>query len=103
MTTCTWSNHEFKIYSHPGAKWNDVAGIYIFAKPGTQDGRWIALYIGQTKSFKDRLNDHERWEEARRLGATHVHAMSVTLADNRDRIEEALIQACQPALNEQLK
>jgi excinuclease UvrABC nuclease subunit len=82
--------------------WHDVAGIYIFAGI-SQNGRWTAFYIGQAKSFQNRLPNHELWEAAVRMGATHVHAMVVPLAANRDTIEAELIGKCQPPLNSQLK
>jgi predicted GIY-YIG superfamily endonuclease len=63
----------------------------------------VALYIGQTDSFRDRIPGHERWDEARRAGATHVHAMVVTNSSERDRIEAELIRHYQPKMNELLK
>jgi hypothetical protein len=52
--------------------WRDAPGNYIFAKQ-TPAG-WVALYIGQTCSFQDRIPSHERWAIARQHGAAHVHA-----------------------------
>lgn len=102
MTTVTWGNHSFTS-CEPSTNWNDVAGVYIFAKIDTKTGKWTALYIGQASSFKDRLSNHERWDEAVRLGATHVHILGVQLQANRDSIEQSLIVLCQPPLNHQLK
>ncbi len=101
MTT-KWLYYEFGVYDSERTTWNDVAGIYVFAGI-TPQGRWRAFYIGQAKSFQDRIPNHENWPAAVRLGATHVHAMVVPLAANRDRIEAELIGAYQPALNVQLK
>ncbi len=102
MSAVKWGQYSFTSHD-PAANWNDVAGIYIFSKPSTQPGKWLALYIGQASSFKDRLTNHERWAEALQLGATHVHAMVETLQANRDKIEESLIKDFQPQLNEKLK
>jgi len=96
-----WLSYEFEVYD-PGTTWNDVGGIYIFAGIN-QQGRWRALYIGKTESFKNRLSNHENWPAAVRLGASHVHAMVVRQEANRQRIEEELIEAYQPTLNVQLK
>lgn len=97
----TWLDHEFSVHQH-GENWNAVAGLYIFS--GLNSERlWVPYYIGQAESFDTRLPTHERWQEAARLGATHVHAMVVPLQANRDSIEKALIQAYQPPLNVQLK
>ncbi len=97
-----WLNYEFGVYDPETTTWNDVGGIYIFTGLNPQ-GRWRAFYIGQAKSFQDRIPSHENWTAAARLGATHVHAMVVQQAATRDRIEAELIEAYQPVLNVQLK
>lgn len=96
--TVTWNSTEFSVYQPPHVKWHETSGIYIFTGLDS-DGLWIALYIGQASSFADRIPDHERWAEAVRLGATHIHAAVVPLAANRDRLEQALIASYQPPLN----
>ena len=97
----TWSTHEFNIYT-TNTTWNDVAGIYIFTMVN-KDNFWIPLYIGQADSFKNRLSDHNKWDAAKRLGMTHVHAKSVGKQTDRDAIEKELIKKYQPTLNTQLK
>lgn len=84
MATANWNGYDFEIYD-PNTSWNDVPGVYIFAGLA-QNGRWTALYIGICDSFKDRHLNHERWVEAARLGATHVHARVERLAANADSI-----------------
>lgn len=71
--TATWGTHVFGVYLHE-ASWNHIGGVYIFAGISPQN-RWVPLYIGQTDSFRNRIPLHEQWLPARRLGATHVHAM----------------------------
>jgi|SRR5579862_4266749 len=102
MSQVKWSGYDFWIYNPESTTWNDVAGIYIFAGTNNRN-QWVALYIGQAKSFKDRLANHENWLAAARLGATHVHGLVVPLAANRDMIEAELIDLYQPVLNVQLK
>lgn len=92
--TCSWSGYEFQIHPY-GASWNTVAGVYIFA--AIQGGRWRALYVGETESLARRIPGHERWQEAQRLGATHVHARAESF--RRGAIEQELIHAYQPPLN----
>lgn|GEM_PF-1085593 len=99
MQTCTWSNYQFGVYLQEG-KWNDVGGIYIFASHN-YFGRCTAHYIGQTNSFSTRLPFHERWAEAKRLGATHVHAMVLMDQTAREKIEQELIAWCRPPMNTQ--
>lgn len=97
----TWLTYEFNVHI-PNVSWNDVAGIYIFTGVN-QANQWVPLYIGQASSLADRLANHERWQEAVRLGATHIHARTVSQQATRNLIEQELIQAYQPRLNTQLK
>src|SRR4051812_33085402 len=101
MDKCTWLDREFHVHQH-GAAWNDVPGIYIFCGVTAQN-QWSPLYIGQAESLAGRLPSHERWQEATRLGATHVHAIVVPQAETRDALEAQLIQTYQPRLNILLK
>lgn len=93
--THAWSGYEFQVH-RPDVSWNQVAGVYVFAAPLGR-GRWKALYVGETGSLANRIPDHERWPEARRLGATHVHVRAESL--RRSEIERELIRAYQPPLN----
>lgn len=101
MDQCNWDGKSFTIFPEE-TSWNEVAGIYIFAKK-IADNSWNALYIGQALSFKNRLPNHERWQEAVQLGATHVQVLVEGLQANRDSIEKHLIEKFQPPLNVQLK
>jgi excinuclease UvrABC nuclease subunit len=96
-----WLSHEFNIHEH-GVNWNNVSGIYIFSGHNHLK-QWVPLYIGQAESFSNRIPSHEQWSPARKLGATHVHAMAVSNQSQRDEIEKQLIKAYQPRLNIQLK
>jgi hypothetical protein len=101
MSTATWLSYEFTVYP-PATQWNNVAGIYIFSGMN-QQRYWVPYYVGQCDSFADRIPSHEQWDTAQSLGATHVHAMVVPQAADRNRIERALIQAYEPRLNAQLR
>ena len=77
MSTSTWGGIEFEVYQ-PDTEWNDVGGVYIFTvqqPAGLLGDRWQALYVGETESFENRLDlsNHEKWESAVELGATHIH------------------------------
>ena len=63
----------------------------------------MAIYIGQTDNFRNRIPSHEQWTPAMQLGATHVHAITVEQAATRDQIERLVIATYQPVLNVQLK
>ncbi|MDP5239910.1 hypothetical protein Q9Q94_10220 [Uliginosibacterium sp. 31-16] len=101
MADAHWKGVNFDAHA-PDVNWNDVGGIYIMAKKQPSGG-WHPFYIGQAKSLKDRLSNHEQWPSARRLGATHILAAVVGQQAERDRIERDLIQSTQPQLNTQLK
>jgi hypothetical protein len=106
MSTCNWplgngQTLECQIYDF-NATWYKVAGLYIFAYP-TDQTHWHALYVGQTDDFSSRIPSHERWNEAVRLGATHIHAVVVPQAATRDKLEKILIQTLQPPMNVQAR
>ena len=97
MKIARWGTHDFIVYT-PATTWNDVGGVYIFCGVNPEN-EWQAYYIGQADSFANRLSSHDRWDEAVRLGATHVHAMVVEQEASRDIVEQALIELFQPELN----
>jgi len=96
-----WLSYNFDVFT-PQTIWRDVAGIYIFCGVN-REGRWEPLYIGQSSSLAERLATHERWSEAERLGATHIHVRAVPQEATRLELERQLIGYYQPRLNVQLK
>ena len=96
-----WLNYEFEVYPQD-TYWNAVGGVYIFCGL-SQQNRWVPLYIGQAESLAARLPTHARWQEAARLGATHIHVRVVQARATRDAMEQELIQAYRPQLSTQLK
>jgi hypothetical protein len=101
ISTARWLDYSLIIYDPATVTWNAVSGVYAFAGRDAQ-GIWRPLYIGQADTFRTRPmppGNHERWAEAVRLGATHVHALTVPLAAMRDLVERRLIAAYQPPLN----
>lgn len=97
-----WGEHEFEVHRYNDVTWADVGGIYVFALPESLYG-WRPLYIGKASSFKNRLSNHERWDEAVKRGVVHVHAKVVSREVDRDTIERNLIQRYQPPMNDKLK
>lgn len=105
-TTVTWSSYEFEIYDPDDTNWNKVAGLYIFSgleKDSRGNPQWLAYYIGETEDFSKRIPNHDKWQEAQLLGATHVHARVETQPAIRQIRERRLIRDYQPPLNVQLK
>jgi hypothetical protein len=78
-----------------------VAGNYAFVKR-LPNGNYTPLYFGQADDLQARIPNHDRLDDARRAGATHVMAHSTQggelarLAEERD-----LIQRWNPTLNVQ--
>ena len=92
------TSYEYFVHSLE-TKFKDLAGNYIFAKK--QNGLWVAVYIGQTTSLKDRLSDHEKRDCAIRNGATHIHAHVNKSERNRLNEEKDLILLHSPVCNVQ--
>ncbi len=107
MPTCNWpfgngQTLECEVLD-TNTTWHSVAGLYVFAYR-TDPTHWHALYVGQTDDFGSRMPPfHERWYEALRRGATHIHAVVIPLAARRDALERMLIQTLQPEMNVQLR
>jgi hypothetical protein len=104
MNKCSWligknKAVEFDIFSKLNEGWNAIAGVYIFAYQSPTG--WHALYVGQTEDFSARLPNHERFEEAVKLGATHIHATVVQIEYYRDQLGKSLIAIYQPPMNVQ--
>jgi len=109
MNVQTWAlgngqSLEFTVFNPNATKWHAVAGLYIFTYLYTgKDGKlyWHPLYIGQTDDFSSRMPGHERFTEAVRRGATHIHAVGVSYSTYRDAWEKQMIQYHKPIMNEQ--
>ncbi|MBV8800422.1 MAG: hypothetical protein JO208_11525 [Alphaproteobacteria bacterium] len=99
VTGASGAIYNFGIYQMSD-NWNPVPVIYIFAH--RMPLFWKALYVGESENAKDRFCTHERWNEAVRLGATHVLALvsSANQAD-RQRVERDLIGSLCPPMNVQ--
>jgi hypothetical protein len=70
-----WSGQSGKGYQyqiHPiDAAFRALPGNYIYAKQ-SDDGQWMPLYIAQTRDMHQRLEGHEKLQEATENGATHI-------------------------------
>ena len=100
MSTCAWSRYTFQVNDPKTAEWNDVGGVYIFARADESGAKWYAQYIGETQSFAERLPNHEEWPDAVRLGTTHIHTRTVQDTARRQSIEIELIRQFEPPLND---
>lgn len=104
----TWrgaSEQPYTFEAHPvGTQFNPVSGVYIFCRK-LVSGNWEALYVGETQSFKQRLNtgigSHDGNARAARLGMTHIAALCVAGDAERLRIETDLRHGLNPSANAQ--
>jgi excinuclease UvrABC nuclease subunit len=94
--------YEFTPYEMDTTTWNDVGAVYMFCGQNAR-GEWVIFYAGKAKSASARFSNHEHWQEARTLGATHVLATVVTLEATRTDLERRLIETYRPPLNTMLK
>ena len=79
--------------------WTDLPGNFIFA--GRSNKGWVALFVGETSSFKKSFaGRHEAVTRARNMGATHILA-HINMAGWKARVQEeqALVWAYDPPCN----
>ena len=79
---------------------DDSGGIYIFVRR-----RYAffleALYVGKAANLRDRLLGHEKWGNAWWVhGATEHHIKRIDTEEERRVVEEDLIRALRPKLND---
>lgn len=92
--------HMFKSVLTKGGLPDNSGGIYIFVR------RRFAfflepLYVGKAANLRSRLLGHEKWGNAWWIhGATEQHIMRVGTEEERRDIEEDLIRALKPKLND---
>jgi hypothetical protein len=78
-----------------------VAANYAFLT-GLANGNFEVLYVGQADNAKNRLPNHERWNDALNAGMTMVVAHSTQGGEKARLIEERdLIAKWNPPLNVQ--
>ncbi len=96
---------DFEVYDLNGPS-NDAPGVYIFSKetPNSQGGdNHELLYIGETYSFRSRLNhQHEKWHKARNLGMNCICIHVPRNPNARGIIQDRLIKQFKPPLNERI-
>jgi hypothetical protein len=97
------SGRQYDYWVYPiNTTFKDEPGNYIYAKRNSA-GNWQAVYIGQTSSLSQRLEQHEKERSViSRGGATHILAHLSANAPAR-RVEESdLIRYYRPPFNETL-
>ena len=86
-----------------GTPFPAIAGVYIFLKENSS-GLYDIIYIGQTSSFKDRIDDdftnHTQYECIKNK-YTHIATLDVPREQQRLDIERRLIRSKNTSCNEQ--
>ena len=81
------------------ASFRPMPANYIYAKQ-SEDGNWVPLYIAQTRDIHQRLEGHEKLQDALEQGATHIHVhLSTTGQAARCTEEQDLIHLWHPVCN----
>ncbi|MFW8592835.1 GIY-YIG nuclease family protein [Cribrihabitans neustonicus] len=79
----------------------NAGGVYTFMVWRPLLRNYEVLYVGIAGEFSKRFSDHEKWADARRLGANSVGIYFEGNDLRRRHIEEDLIRSLQPSLNVQ--
>ena len=90
--------HRFTAH-HPEDAFAAAPAVYAFARPGCGGKGWVILFVSRTANLQGRLKTHERWEEARLLGATHILVHEREERDVREYVEADLVGCLKPVLN----
>jgi hypothetical protein len=91
-------SHKFTAH-RPDEAFPVAAAVYAFARPGFGGKGWVIVFLSRTGNLAARLTSHERWEEARLLGATHVLVHQRDERDVREYVEADLLASLKPVLN----
>ena len=81
----------------PEADFPAAPAVYAFAKPAGRG--WTPVFLSRTGNLAQRMAWHERWEEAQRLGATHVLIHHHDKRDAREAVEADLLAVLRPVMN----
>ena len=84
----------------PDAAFPDGPAVYAFARPAVFGKSWTPLFLSRTANLSIRMTGHERWEEAKLLGATHVLLLSFPERAEREAAEIDLADALRPVMND---
>ena len=79
--------YTFNVYAS-STSYIDTGGIYI-----NPAGNYSVIYVGETRSMKDRIPDHEKWDCAENHGVDSMCVLWETNLLTRLAIEQDLIQA----------
>lgn len=85
----------------PDGAFPEGPAVYAFARPAFGGRSWTPLFLSRTANLAIRMAGHERWEEAKLLGATHVLLLSFPEREEREAAEIDLAAALRPIMNDE--
>lgn len=102
----SWPGQSGKEYQYEifpiDAAFRPLPGNFIYAGQ-SEDGRWVPVYIAQTRDMHQRLEGHVRVEDAIANGATHLHAHYCEQGQaTRCNEERDLVLQWRPVCNDEL-
>lgn len=100
------TGRKYTLETHPmPVLFRPLAGVYLFCKPAN-NGKWDAIYVGETDNFNRRLNDqfstHNAIDRLQRCLPTHIGVLySIPDRSLRLHIESDLRNSLKPPCNMQ--
>jgi hypothetical protein len=82
----------------PEGPFPEGPAVYVFARPAVGGRAFTALFLSRTANLALRMSGHERWEEAQRLGATHVLVGAFPERAEREAAETDLSESLRPVM-----
>lgn len=94
-------SYTFEQYSIDHTFAETWGGVYVFTNRDETSHKHAILYIGKTIQFNKRLDDHEHWDSAKKLGCNCICILNIGKEADMLTIEEDLIKGQSPKLNTQ--
>lgn len=78
-----------------------IGAVYIFTKK-LKNGRWSAIYVGETGDLSTRFDDHHKMDCIQKEGATRICVLSAGMSKKKDRVaaEKDLLENMSPPCND---
>ena len=108
MITLNWAGKSGNLYAFNvyklGTEFKPLSGVYLLCRQ-ISASQFEAIYVGETKSFYDRLNtspvNHDGFKRASKIGFTHIAVMQCAGDAQRLAIETDLRHGLNPICNRQ--
>jgi hypothetical protein len=100
ITATGASGAKYAFYVYPwGTDLKPVGGVYMVLRKGFQNGKYDALYVGQTGNLSERFDNHHRKPCFDSNRKTHIAAMIEQSQVRRFTVEADLIRNYKTSCN----